>query len=141
LEYTDNKLTTLTDPDQNEYDLTAWSADGQYIAIASESSNDVAIWDVYAGRKIQTLKGHTETVTSLAWSFDSKKLASGAYDKSVLIWDAVSGQMLENFKHSDVVFDVAWSPDGNTLATACADSLIYVWDVSSLGGSPIPGKP
>ena len=80
-------------------------------------------------------------MTSVAWSPDSEKLASGSLDGTARIWDAVSGQAVENFKHSDGVFDVAWSPDGNTLATACADSLIYVWDVSSLGGSPTPGKP
>jgi WD40 repeat protein len=127
-----NKLTTWTDPEQNEYGFTAWSPDGQYIAEGPAgkdySQDEIAIWDVKAGQKIQTLKGHSSFVTSIAWSPDSKKLASGSYDMTAIIWDAASGQALESFKHSDIVLDVAWSPDGTILATACADSLVYVWD-------------
>jgi WD40 repeat protein len=140
-----NNVITLTDPDVAAYGLIAWSPDGKYVAGApggeGKGGHDIAVWDVNSGQKIQTLKGHSDPLTSLAWSPDSSKLASGSIDNTARIWDAASGQALESFKHSDGVFDVAWSPDGNALATACADSLIYVWDVSSLGGSPTPGKP
>jgi WD40 repeat protein len=123
-----NSVTKLTDPDQADYGLIALSPDGQYVAGASEMDNDIAIWDVNAEQKVQSLKGHSDTVTSIVWSPDSSKLASGSLDKTARIWDAASGQALESFKHSDGVFDVAWSPDGKTLATACADSLVYIWD-------------
>ncbi len=39
-----------------------------------------------------TLSGHTAGVTSVAFSPDGKKLATGSMDKSIKIWDLASGK-------------------------------------------------
>ncbi|KAL2199486.1 NACHT domain-containing protein, partial [Corynascus similis CBS 632.67] len=41
---------------------------------------------------LQTLEGHCSAVTSVAWSYDSTRLASASYDKTVKIWDPTTGQ-------------------------------------------------
>jgi WD40 repeat protein len=37
-------------------------------------------------------RGHTGTVLSVAWSPDGKKIASGSGDKTVQVWDALTGK-------------------------------------------------
>ena len=60
-----------------------------------------------------TLKGHTDRVTSVAYSPDGKRLASGSGDKTVKVWDLQTGQELLTFKgHTGGVWTVAFSPDG-----------------------------
>ena len=39
-----------------------------------------------------TLKGHTESVVSVAYSPDGKTLASGSEDKTIKLWDVATGK-------------------------------------------------
>jgi hypothetical protein len=42
---------------------------------------------------LRTLRGHTDGVTSVAFSGDGKRLASASHDKTVKVWDTVTGKM------------------------------------------------
>ena len=75
-----------------------------------------------------TLRGHTDFVTSVAWSPDRKRLASGSMDKTVKVWDAVTGEVLLNLRGREHVHQsVAWSPDGQRIASLGTDRGILIW--------------
>jgi len=40
------------------------------------------------------LQGHTQAASSVVWSPDGKRLATGSEDKTAKVWDAASGQEL-----------------------------------------------
>jgi hypothetical protein len=59
-------------------------------------------------------------------------IASASRDKTVKLWDTISGEIRQTFKgHSDWVYTVAFSPDGLVLASASLDGTIKLWDVGS----------
>jgi WD40 repeat protein len=62
---------------------------------------------------LQTLEGHSESVSSVAFLPDGKQVVSRSDDRTARLWDAVTGAALHSLKgHSDPVTSVAFSPDG-----------------------------
>src|SRR3984885_14092680 len=88
----------------------------------------------------QTLTGHSDDVRSVVFSPNSTRIASGSFDNTVRIWDAMSGAPIgEPLKgHSQSVWSVAYSPDGTRIASGSEDNTVRIWDAMS--GAPI-GEP
>ena len=91
------------------------------------------MWDASTGTKLFTYTGHTTGVHSVAWSPDSKQLASGGEGSTVQVWNAsIEGTSPLTYKgHSAGVTSVAWSPDGKWLASASYDRTVRVWAAGS----------
>jgi WD40 repeat protein len=74
---------------------------------------------------LQTLKGHSSAVNSVAFSLDSKVVASASDNEMVKLWDTVTGAALQTLKgHSSVVNFVAFSLDGKVVASALDDKTV-----------------
>ncbi|KDQ13032.1 hypothetical protein BOTBODRAFT_175902 [Botryobasidium botryosum FD-172 SS1] len=80
---------------------------------------------------LQTLVGHDEYVTSVAYSPDGSRIVSGSHDASVRVWDIATGaEVLPPLRgHDDDVRSVAFSPDGSKILSG-GDS-IRIWDAAS----------
>ena len=68
---------------------------------------------------------------SLSWSQDSTKLALGAWDNTVTIWDVANGTLVSTLQHDWDVRSVAWSPDGKWIASSSLDRTVRIWDAQS----------
>jgi eukaryotic-like serine/threonine-protein kinase len=76
--------------------------------------------------------GHADRVLSVAWSPDGAHIVSASDDKTVQVWEAVTGDHLFTYTgHADRVNAVAWSPDGKLIASASSDSTVQVWEADT----------
>jgi RNA polymerase sigma factor (sigma-70 family) len=79
-----------------------------------------------------SLTGHTNEIGSLAFSPDSKLLATGSYDGDAKIWDVATATERRHLKGgAGQVHMVTFSPDGQTLAMACRAQTAKLWDVAT----------
>jgi WD40 repeat protein len=82
------------------------------------------------------MKGHSEYVTTVAFSSDGSLIASGSEDKTIRIWDAEAGKKIYRLDgHTKAVNSVAFSPDSQWIASASHDNTVRVW--SSETGQPV----
>ncbi|WP_437803258.1 pentapeptide repeat-containing protein [Sorangium sp. So ce693] len=108
----------------------AISPDGTLLA--SGHSHGIVVWDMATGSALRRLDGHTDRVTSVAFSPDGDTLASSSADCTVRLWDVSTGNVLCVLKgHSRHVNSVAFSPDGETLASGSSDRTVRLWQVAT----------
>ncbi|MAT97548.1 MAG: hypothetical protein CL608_10435 [Anaerolineaceae bacterium] len=91
------------------------SPDGRLQATISEDEQTIVVADANSGQIQQTLTGHTDTITSFAWSPDGQQLATTADDDTVRLWRMTDGQLLHTFgqHYFENVRTVDWSPNGH----------------------------
>lgn len=98
--------------------------------------------------KLKEFTGHDGAVYSAAFSPDGKLIATGGYDKLVLVWDPDTVNTVEVEKllqgepepkpnylrlvgHDGPVRSIAFSPNGALVASGGDDNAIRLWDTTS----------
>ncbi len=86
-------------------------------------------WDLAA-----TLEGHKDTVTSLAFAPDGKRLYSASLDGEIKVWDTKTHNELASIEaHPRFLKAVAISPSGEVLYSAGGiPGEVKIWDAGSL---------
>lgn len=81
---------------------------------------------------VDILKGHRQSIRSLAISPDGEILASGSDDKTIKLWELATGEELCTLRgHSKSVGSIAISADGETLASGSDDKTIKLWQLTT----------
>jgi WD40 repeat protein len=76
--------------------------------------------------------GHSDYVSSVAFSPDGKTALSGSDDNTVKWWDLESGRVINSLEaHSSRVYSVAFSPDGKTALSGSDDHTTRLWNLST----------
>ena len=109
----------------------AISHDGKVATCGDEPI--VRIWNINDGSLIAELKGpkgHTDSVTDVAFSNDGQRVVTSSYDMTARLWDVQTGKHLQTlFGHTWWVWAAAFSPDGRRVVTVGQDERAIVWEV------------
>jgi WD40 repeat protein len=124
------------------------SAGGGYDPRAKEDFGEIKVWEARTGGELLAFKGHTTHVSSLAFSPDGSRLASGGFanggfdengevkEGELKVWDAQTGQQLLTLEgHTGPVWSMAFSPEGTRIASGAGNRFtpgkpggVKVWD-------------
>ena len=84
------------------------------------------------GEELFTLRGHSNSVSGVAFSPDRKRLASASADHTVKVWDITNGKELHALAgHEKQVTCVAFDPERNELASGGADGSVKTWNATT----------
>lgn len=108
----------------------ALSPDGTQLAVATTIG--VWIYDTDTSKELALLTGHTDTVTSVAFSTDGKTLATGSADTTIRLWDTGTGKHEVTLTgHVGGITLLQFLPDEETLASGSYDDTIRLWDLKT----------
>ena len=118
--------------------VMALSPDGRFLAAAERGDSKIFpihVWDVDTGDLLFTLKAHTRWIRALAFSPDSKTLASGDEYRVIRLWNIETGTHRATFKVATGSFHaLAFSPNGKLLASGGGDGSVRLWDATVKNG-------
>ena len=94
--------------------------------------DEVNILDLYKNRDILTIKGISRGINTLVYSPDGSILASANDDRTVKLWDSLSGEILCVLRgHDSEIISCNFSPDGKRIVSGGKDEQIHVWDIAT----------
>jgi len=97
----------------------------------------VKVWDLSGAAVLHTLSGHTKQVNCIAFSADSKSLASGSDDGTVRLWDVDTLTEVRTYNMGLPLTSVAFTPDAKFLAAGSEwpgsydSDLLRVWETNT----------
>ncbi len=109
-----------------------FSSDSRHLITVGPAPGAIQVWDAATGDLRARLRGHTAWLEALALSPDGKLLASGAYDRTVRLWDTVAWAPAPHpvlQSNAGAVTRLAFSPDGIALAVGTYDGVIKLWNL------------
>ncbi|KAL3828039.1 hypothetical protein ACJIZ3_016841 [Penstemon smallii] len=76
------------------------------------------------------MTGHQQLVNHVYFSPDGLWVASASFDKSVKLWNGITGNFVAAFRgHVGPVYQISWSADSRLLLSGSKDSTLKVWDI------------
>ena len=135
---TGQRLVSLPDqiPDTSARGNAAFSPDGRLLAYESVGHR-ITVLQLANSRTLR-LPGHRRPLYPLRFSPDGRRLASGSWDSTARVWDAVTGQPITPWLRTRVS-SLHFSPDGQTLVSTDEINLRFrFWHVPT--GTEMLGK-
>ena len=95
----------------------SWSPDGRYIASGGDfGDSTMQVWEAFSGN-IKYVHQDQNRIFVAPWSPNGSRIASGSFDATVQVLDALSGNTLLSYRdHRGPVYTVAWLPDSSGLS-------------------------
>src|SRR5262245_23139048 len=72
----------------------AYSPDGKFIATADNFLRTARLIDAKTGARVRQFWGHRDSVVSVAFSSDGKRLYTAGRDRTARAWDVATGEQL-----------------------------------------------
>jgi hypothetical protein len=109
------------------------SPDGQKIAVGTDGG-EIALFDIARDSRLRTIT-HGGPVYSVAFSSDSKLIASSGGPSRAQVWDWESGERRRvPFTHQKGdVLSVSFSEDGERIVSGSKDKTVQVWPARKAG--------
>lgn len=103
------------------------SPDGRMLAIGDDAGS-VVVLDATDLQVLTRLSGHTQTITGIAFSPDSRFLLTASDDRSTRLWTIADGDSRAFQSAGGTASRLEFHPDGKTAFAAATDKLI-AWNV------------
>ncbi|MEQ8674494.1 MAG: TIR domain-containing protein [Aggregatilineales bacterium] len=126
---------------QRFFDDTGEGHDGAINAVAFSPNDNrvvtggvdgfVVFWDIDSGAPNTKTTTHSDEVTGIAFNADGSLLASSSLDRSIVVQDVESGEVVAQVETPDIITGVVFNPDGETLLSSSGAFTMNTWTIDT----------
>jgi len=98
------------------------------------SNKSIVFGNVKDEQSEKTLWGHSDKISALCFSADSKRLLSGAIelDNEIRLWDLETGSLMRKFKgHTSSILSISFLKDDKYFLSVSADETMKLWSIDN----------
>jgi len=105
---------------------------GELVVSASDDFT-LFLWNPGSSPKpVARMTGHQQLVNHVCFSPDGRLIASASFDKSIRIWDGLTGKFVCTMRgHVAPVYQVCWSGDSRILVSGSKDTTLKLWSMKT----------
>lgn len=94
------------------------------------SNPEIYLYEFETDQILKTFRGHCNSIWSLLFTSDEKKIVSGSGDQSIIIWDYSMSKIIHKLTgHSGGVFSVALSEGEQLIVSGSEDETVRLWNI------------
>jgi Tol biopolymer transport system component len=109
-----------------DFRLDCWAPNSQRV-VASTPKYPPYVWNPFTGHQITEFDRDAE-VSALAWTPDSRTIASYGRSGYIFTWGASTGREVHRYyPRAKTITSIAWSPDGRRIASGGEQGSVEVW--------------
>lgn len=103
------------------------------VAASSSLNSQIRLWDVETGKLIKDIDAGPVDAWTIAFSSDSRFIASGSHTGKIILYGVESGnsEVQLDTRGGKFALSIAYSPDGKYIACGAIDGIIYIFEVVS----------
>lgn len=108
-----------------------YSPDGRMLAVGTgvpleEETSGYSLWSVVTGKRLHRFVGHTGTPSRVAFSPNSRILATADSDQMIKLWSTGTGKLLKTLTNAGLsIAEIRFAPDGKSLTALSEDGFSF----------------
>jgi WD40 repeat protein len=106
-----------------EVDTHRLSPDKSLLALAYDD-HVIRLYSLASGKLLHELRGHTDSIQTLDFSSDGRRLVSGDWNDHAILWETQSGKMLKNRDLGGTVMNAQYSAGDKYLVVLVDEQLL-----------------
>lgn len=111
-------------------DTVKFNSNGDWIALGVSGAGQLLVWEWQSEQYIMKQQGHSNVMSSLAYSSDGNFLVTGSYDGKIKVWNVSNGFCTLTFtEHTSGVTAVDFSRNKKFFVSASLDGTVRAFDM------------
>ncbi|MCL2805524.1 MAG: caspase family protein [Treponema sp.] len=92
----------------------------------------IMIWDAASGREVRRFSDHSNTILSVQWSADGRRILASSGDTTTKIYEAGTGSCISTFSgKTDAIMAAALDREGKRLVSGSSSGKVNIWNAQT----------